>query len=102
MYCQQCGKELSPGASSCAACGARIFYPPPPPPSADQGDQIVAELKQAAKDLASSAARLSRRLAEKAETVAKDPPGSAKRAARRVSEELDAVTKEVDRILKDL
>lgn len=102
MYCQSCGKELSPGAPSCAACGARVIYPPAPSELTDQVEQIAAEVKRAAKELVSSTARLSGRLAEKAETAAKDPSGSAKKAARRVAHELDAVAKEVDRILKDL
>ena len=102
MYCQSCGKELSPGASSCRACGARVFFPPSSTQPADQVDQIAAEMKRAAKELASSAAQLSQRLAVKAEAAAKDPSGSAKKAAHRVAAELDAVAKDVDRILRDL
>jgi hypothetical protein len=102
MYCQSCGKELAPGATVCAACGARVFFPPPPSPSTDQVDQIAADVKRAAKDLVSSAARLSRRLADSAESAAKDPSGSAKKAGRKVAAELDAVAKEVDRIVREL
>jgi len=99
MYCQNCGKELPASAASCAACGARVSYPAPSSPPADR---VANDLKRAAKELASSAAQLSRRLAAKAETAAKDPSGSAKKAARKIAEELDAVAKEVDKILKDL
>jgi hypothetical protein len=102
MYCQSCGRELAPGASSCAACGARVFYPPPPSDSSDQIDQIAAEVRKAAKELISTTARLSGQLAEKAEATAKDPSGSAKKAAHRVAKELDAVAGELDRILKGL
>ena len=55
-----------------------------------------------ARDLASSAAHLSRRLATEAESAAKDPSGTAKKAARRVARELDDAAKEIDKILKDL
>jgi hypothetical protein len=102
MYCQSCGKELSPGASTCAACGARVFYPPVSSRASEPVDQVASELKRAAKELASSAAELSRRVAGTAENAAKDPSGTAKKAAHRVAAELDAVAKDVDRILKDL
>lgn len=29
MYCQSCGKELTPGAAFCASCGARVGANPP-------------------------------------------------------------------------
>jgi hypothetical protein len=102
MYCQSCGKELPPGAGSCPACGARVFYPPPSNSATDPVERVVADMKRAAKDLASSAAHVSRRLASGAENAAKDPSGSAKKAAKKVADELDAVAKEVDKILNDL
>jgi zinc-ribbon domain len=106
MFCQHCGKELPAGAGVCPACGAVVNLPPPPgaplPPPPDSIEQIVHDLKQTSKQMASSAANLSRRMAAKAGTAAKDPTGSAKKAAHKVAEELDNVAKELDRILHDL
>lgn len=105
MFCQNCGKELAPGATSCASCGARVFYPPPPPPgspSTDPVDQIAADLKRVAQEFASTAAQLSRRVAAKAEAAAKDPSAEAKKTARKVAQDIDAVAKEIDRLLRDL
>jgi hypothetical protein len=70
--------------------------------SADELEKALGETKRAARDLAISAARLTKRLLTKAEAAARDPPGSATKAARRVAKELEAASKEIDRILKDL
>jgi predicted nucleic acid-binding Zn-ribbon protein len=99
MYCQNCGKELPTSTVSCPACGAEVFYPVPP---SRPIEDVVDDLKRAAKDLAANAVQLSRSLATKADAVAKDPTGSAKKAANKVAAELDEVAKEIDRIFKDL
>jgi hypothetical protein len=68
----------------------------------DSINEAVKDTKQAAKQLASATAKLSKRLIDKAETAARDPSGSAKKVAHRVAKELDAASREIDRILKDL
>jgi methyl-accepting chemotaxis protein len=65
-------------------------------------EEIVADAKRAAKDLASATLRLSRHLIDKAEHAARDPSASAKKAMRRVSEELHEAGKEVERLLRKL
>ena len=62
----------------------------------------MSDTKRAAKDLASSAAKLSERLLSKAGVAAKDPKGSAKKAAKRVAHELEEAAHEIDRIVRDL
>jgi hypothetical protein len=110
MYCSQCGGAIPPGALTCPACGAAVIAaraptsassaPTVPPPASLE--QLLAETKHAAKDLAVSTARLSKRLLTKAENAAKDPSGSAKKVAHRTAKELEAAAREIDRILKDL
>jgi uncharacterized Zn finger protein (UPF0148 family) len=103
MNCAQCGAGLSEGATTCPSCGAAVVRPAATPaPGPASLDQLLAETKRAAKDLASSTAQLSKRLLTKAETAAKDPAAAAKKVARRAAKELEAAAREVDRILKDL
>ena len=103
MYCQGCGRELPSGILICPACG---FGNPAPgtSPSARESsaDELVAHLKQTAKDLARDAAKLSQRAVERAGNAAKDPSRTAARVSRKVAEELDKAAKEIDRILRDL
>ena len=68
----------------------------------DSLEEALNETKDAAKQLASAATRLSKRLLAKAENAARNPSGSAKKVAHRVAKELDAASREIDRILKDL
>ncbi len=70
--------------------------------SSDSIDDALSDAKDAAKQLASAATRLSKKLLAKAETAARNPSGSAKKVAHRVAKELDAASREIDRILKDL
>jgi zinc ribbon protein len=111
MFCSQCGKELPPGAPTCPACGAPV---PPAPASPSQPtpqstgsspstvDQMVAEVKQAAKELIQVSARISRYAVDHAEAAGKDPSGTVKKAAKRVAKELDDAAREVERVLRDL
>jgi cell division septum initiation protein DivIVA len=102
MYCPQCGKELPPGSMVCAGCGFRSSPTSATPSAPATLEQLLAETKHAAKDLASSTAQLSKRLISKAQTAAKDPSGSAKKVAHRAAKELEAAAREIDRILRDL
>jgi len=72
----------------------------------DKADETFREAlgatKRAAKDLASSTAKLTKRLLEKAENAARDPSHSATKAAERVAKELEAASREIERILRDL
>lgn len=101
MYCQNCGTELPAGALVCSSCGAIV-------PGHTSGRepasfrQLLEETRRSAHDLVDSTAKLTKRLASKAETAAKDPSVTAKKAARRVAKELDAAAREVERILQDL
>jgi len=58
--------------------------------------------RRAALDLTVATARLTKRIAEKAEDAAKDPGGSARKAADKVAKGLNEMVTELDRILKDL
>lgn len=58
--------------------------------------------RRAAKDLASSTAKLAKRMAVKAESAGRDPSGAAKKVAHRVAKELDAAAKDIEKILRDL
>jgi cell division septum initiation protein DivIVA len=102
MFCPQCGKEIPSGSPTCPACGYLAVPQPASKSSPDSIDDVVAELKRAAKDLARSAAALSGRVVDKAGDAAKDPKGSAKRVTRKVAQELDHASKEIERILRDL
>jgi uncharacterized Zn finger protein (UPF0148 family) len=103
MNCAHCGAGLAEGATTCPSCGAAVTrLTPPPPPAPASFDELLADTKRAAKDLAASTARLSRQLLVKAETAAKNPPAAAKKVAHRAAKELEAAAREVDRILKDL
>lgn len=102
MNCPRCGTSLPPGTMTCTSCGAAVARATASPPEPASLEQLLAETKRAAKDLASSTAQLSKRLLTKAQTVAKDPSGSAKKIAHRTAEELEAAAREIDRILKDL
>ena len=99
MYCAQCGHELPTGASACPSCHAPAAGAHP---VADSFDQVVADAKRAAKDLASATGQLAERIAAKADRAAKDPTGSARRGARKVANELDKARKEIEKILNDL
>jgi ABC-type transporter Mla subunit MlaD len=101
MYCQNCGKELAPGAASCGACGAGVPGHPTGGEAASLS-QLLEETRRAARDLAQSSAELTKRLASRADAVRRDPKGSAKKAVDRAAKELDAAAHEVERILKDL
>jgi uncharacterized Zn finger protein (UPF0148 family) len=103
MNCAQCGAGLPEGATTCPSCGAAVVRPtaaPAPPPASLE--QLLAETRQAAKNLASSTAQLSKRMLTKAESAAKDPTAAAKKVAQRAAKELEAAAREVDRILRDL
>jgi hypothetical protein len=104
MFCYACGKPLPEGAQACPACGTRVPVPPPPPGPAQTNptDQIIADLKRSAKDLGAASARLSKRLAEKADSAAHDPKGSAKRVAHRINEAAETLAHDVDKLLQDL
>ncbi len=103
MYCQWCGTPLPPGAESCPHCAnPGAAEASVGPTRSDPVDQLVADAKHAAKDLAVATARLSKRLLSKAEVAAKDPSGSAKRAARRAAKELDRAAEELDQLLRKL
>jgi uncharacterized Zn finger protein (UPF0148 family) len=103
MYCQRCGAVLPAGTMTCPACGFAPAAAPATEPAAPASlEQLLAETKHAAKDLATSTAQLSKRLLTKARTAAKDPSGSAKKVAHRAAKELEAAAREIDRILKDL
>jgi cell division septum initiation protein DivIVA len=69
---------------------------------AETFDQVVADARRAAKDLASATGQLVDRLAAKADRAAKDPSGSAKRGARRVADELERARVQIEKILDDL
>ncbi len=104
MYCQNCAHELPSGATACPACGYAV-----PGMGAHAGssaassiDQVLHDTKQAAKELAASAGKLSERLVAKAGTAAKDPAGSAKKAVKRVAHELEEAAHEIDRIVREL
>ena len=58
--------------------------------------------RRAAVDLTIATARLTKRIAEKAEVAARDPSGSAKKAADKVAKGLNEMVNELDRLLKDL
>ena len=99
MYCQHCGHELPGGSRTCPSCHAPVGVSK----SSDLSfDQVVADAKRAAKDLASVTAQIAHRLAGKADRAAKDPSGSAKRGARRLADELDKARIEIEKILNDL
>jgi hypothetical protein len=102
VFCQQCGREVPGGLTTCPAC----HYVNPPirgsSPASDSLDQAIADAKSAAKDMAALTAELSHRLAAKAERASKDPTGSAKRAAQRMADELEKARVEIENALKDL
>jgi HEPN domain-containing protein len=103
MYCQGCGRELPTGNLTCPACGFSNHAPgTAAPPPASSVEDLVADLKRTAKELARDAAKLSQRVVDKAGEVARDPPKSAKRVSKKVAEELDKAAKEIDRIIRDL
>ena len=103
MYCQWCGTLLPPGAESCPHCaGPGATGSAAGSVRSDSVDQLVADAKHAAKDLAVATARLSKRLLSKAEVAAQDPSGSAKKAARRAAKELDRAAEELDQLLRKL
>ncbi len=103
MYCQWCGTLLPPGAESCPHCaGPGATGSSAGSTRSDPVDQLVADAKHAAKDLAVATARLSKRLLSKAEVAAKDPSGSAKKAVRRAAKELDRAAEELDQLLRKL
>lgn len=103
MYCQGCGRELPSGVLTCPACGFATSVPGAAP-SARTGsvDELVADLKRTAKELARDAAKLSQRAVDKAGEVARDPSNAAKRVSKKVADELDKAAQEIDRILRDL
>jgi zinc-ribbon domain len=101
MFCPWCGSELPVGAAACPKCG-RVATGGSAPETTSDFDQIVADAKRAAKDLASAAARLTERLAAGVEATAEDPKGSAHRVTRRVAKELEAARKEIEKALRDL
>jgi len=103
MYCQGCGRELPSGVLTCPGCGF-ANQDPGATSSARTGsvDELVADLKRTAKELARDAAKLSQRAVDKAGEVARDPPKTAKRVSKKVAEELDKAAQEIDRILREL
>lgn len=107
MFCTYCGKEIAPGAASCAACGKPYIPPPPdtppaPPraPGADPVDQLAKDMETAAREFAAATARLSKKVLDKASTAVDDPKGAAKRTAQRVKEELGRAKDDLDRIIR--
>ena len=103
MYCPRCGAVLPAGALTCPACGSDSRAAPTTSPMAPASfEELLAETKHAAQDLATSTAQLSKRLLIKARAAAKDPSGTATKVARRTGKGLEATAREIDRILKDL
>ena len=101
MYCQNCGAELQADAHQCTACGAVVPRHHTTADAASLG-QLLEETRRAAHELAQSSAKLTRRVASKAEAAAKEPSAAAKKAVQRVAKELDAAAREIEQILKDL
>jgi zinc-ribbon domain len=101
MFCQQCGKELPAGATTCPSCGAAVGGRAGASFSGTL-DQAVTEAKRAAKDLLQATAQITRQAADHAEAAGKDPAGTAKKVAHRVAQELDDAARKIDQALKDL
>jgi cell division septum initiation protein DivIVA len=97
MKCGTCGAEPSAGDVYCRMCGHSVSPAPP-----DSVDRLVADAARAAKDLASTALKLSHRVLDKAEAAAHDPRGAVRTAVKRVSDELDAARKDLDKALDRL
>jgi len=63
---------------------------------------VLGDVRRASRNLAVATARLTKRIASKAEVAAQNPTDSAKKAAHRLAKELEAAANEVEKILRDL
>ncbi len=101
MNCPKCGKEVPAGAVSCANCGATLFPARSPPPE-DSFQILIGDAKNAAKEFAEAAAKVSSRILKKLETAADHPSTSAKEGLKRAAKELDDAAKDLERMFRDL